>query len=457
MSIHPADWTSVDHQGAVAVLAMARAPGNVLCETMCQTVAFALQNLMAAPQVQAVVLASQCPSFSQGVDARAYLGASMGPVRALNDLCALVLGAQKPVIAAIAGPCFGAGLRLALACSARVGSERASFGFAEARFAMMPPAGSVYALTHLVGAQAALEIMLQSAQPSAQRAYDIGLLDVLAPDGQALAQAMGLAQQLPRAQNGQAALPRRDPFAHARADLAHIAQMRADFAAQAPQNAAILPILAASEAVYLLPPPMAHSQEALAADALRTSDTARALTYASIAEAQAVAAQPDAALAAENPILLALRREMGKIVAYFETEGLTRPQILGAVAAYGIAVPQGATPPPCPVGAQEVMPALNAAWANLGARALRTGQLAQANLLDGALLRAGMFVRAKGGPLYIADMRGALVMRAELARRARTARDIAGAAAADIFTPDPLWDDLVSGGGRLGALYPDWV
>ncbi len=141
-----------------------------------------------------------------------------------------------------------------------------------------------------------------------------------------------------------------------------------------------------------------------------------------------------------------MRRAMTQIVTHFCEAGLTRPQVLGAMAAYGVAVPPDALLPPCPAGASDVMPALLAVWANIGAKMLRLGQAKEASAIDAAALAAGICPPWRGGPMYQADMRGPLVMRADL--RARAARAITPAARA-LFDPDLAWDNMIAQGKNL--------
>jgi len=115
------------------------------------------------------------------------------------------------------------------------------------------------------------------------------------------------------------------------------------------------------------------------------------------------------------------------------------------LAAFGIGLSQGAAIPKCPKGAEDVMPALLDAWANLGARLLRTGAAPRSDSIDMAALSAGMCQNWRGGPMFAADARGPLIMRAQLRRRAA---DMGGA---DLFSPDPAWDHIIAQGLRLGT------
>ena len=82
---------------------------------------------------------------------------------------------ERISIAAIDGLALGGGLELALACTLRVGSERATFGLPEVKLGLIPGAGGTQRLPRLVGRGRALDIMLTGRQVEATEALSIGL------------------------------------------------------------------------------------------------------------------------------------------------------------------------------------------------------------------------------------------------------------------------------------------
>jgi enoyl-CoA hydratase/carnithine racemase len=79
---------------------------------------------------------------------------------------------HKPVIAAVGGICYGAGMMLAAQCDLVVASSAATFGLIESR--MGSPAGGAF--TYLIGPQWAKFLMLTGEIIDAQRAREIGLV-----------------------------------------------------------------------------------------------------------------------------------------------------------------------------------------------------------------------------------------------------------------------------------------
>ena len=82
-------------------------------------------------------------------------------------------------VAVIDGYALGAGFLLALACDFRVATPRSSFGFPEIKAGLMPGAGATDLLVRLVGLAVARSICLKGDMFSAERAFSLGLVDLL--------------------------------------------------------------------------------------------------------------------------------------------------------------------------------------------------------------------------------------------------------------------------------------
>jgi enoyl-CoA hydratase len=102
----------------------------------------------------------------------------------------------KPVIAAINGFALGGGCELAMACTLRIAADSARFGQPEINLGLIPGYAGSQRLPRLVGKGVALEILLSGDMITAQRAYEIGLVNRVVPAADVVAEAKKLAHTL---------------------------------------------------------------------------------------------------------------------------------------------------------------------------------------------------------------------------------------------------------------------
>ncbi|HEX8026867.1 MAG TPA: enoyl-CoA hydratase-related protein [Vicinamibacterales bacterium] len=102
----------------------------------------------------------------------------------------------KPVIAAVNGFALGGGCELAMACTMRLAADTARFGQPEINPGIMPGYAGSQRLPRLVGKGIAMEILLTGDMISAQRAYEIGLVNRVVPVADLMSEAKKLAQLL---------------------------------------------------------------------------------------------------------------------------------------------------------------------------------------------------------------------------------------------------------------------
>jgi enoyl-CoA hydratase len=107
---------------------------------------------------------------------------------------------KKPIILAVEGVARAGGTEILQGTDIRVAGESAMFGITEVQRALIPLAGSSVRLRRQIPYALAAEILLTGEDVTAARAYEIGLINHVVPDGQALTKAKQIAQRI--ADNG---------------------------------------------------------------------------------------------------------------------------------------------------------------------------------------------------------------------------------------------------------------
>ena len=102
----------------------------------------------------------------------------------------------KPVIAAVEGYALAGGTEILQGTDIRVAAEGASFGITEVQRSLFPMAGSSVRLPRQIPYTVAVEMLLTGDAISAQRAYELGLIGHVVPDGQALPKAREIAARI---------------------------------------------------------------------------------------------------------------------------------------------------------------------------------------------------------------------------------------------------------------------
>ena len=194
---------TVSRFGSVAVVTFENPPVNALSigRGVVSRLAECLTRELANKSVAAVVITSTGNIFSAGADIADFdrHGDTLTLMRALTT--DVIERACKPVIAAIQGAALGGGLELALACHYRIAAPDARFGLPEVTLGLLPGGGGTQRLPRLVGAQAALDMMLTGKPVDAATALSLGLVDAVAHGdlvGEALALAASLAGKVRR-------------------------------------------------------------------------------------------------------------------------------------------------------------------------------------------------------------------------------------------------------------------
>lgn len=179
---------------------------NALSQDMRPALAAAVAQMRDDPQVHAVILTGAGGAFCSGGDISAMLDSSRTGLafrkgmRELHQWFPELVNLEKPVIAAVDGPAFGAGLSLALAADFVLATRRAKFCAVFGRIGLIPDLGAMHLLPRIVGMQKAKELVFTARAVDAEEAKALGMVFDIVEDGAALAlAAQALAQRFGQA------------------------------------------------------------------------------------------------------------------------------------------------------------------------------------------------------------------------------------------------------------------
>ncbi|MFV0435047.1 MAG: enoyl-CoA hydratase/isomerase family protein [Leucobacter sp.] len=211
----PSDEVLLSVSGPVATIRLNRPERrNSFTGAFMDSLADAVEAAIEAAGVRVVVLTGGERCFSVGGDLEEFSAGAFAPAHMTVEESAaelrhraraveLLRASDRVSVAAVSGPCAGAGFSLAAACDLRIASTTAVFRTAFIGAGLASDYGGLWSLTRLVGEARAKELFLLNTKLSAERALDIGLVSaVVDPTGleQAAAEvAETLAAQAPLA------------------------------------------------------------------------------------------------------------------------------------------------------------------------------------------------------------------------------------------------------------------
>ena len=196
-------WDNVD---GVAVVTF-DLPGesvNKITQSVKDEFLATFEMLARDPEVKAVVFMSgKADIFIAGADVEEFVALkSAAEAERLaaggQDMLERVARFPKPVVAAIHGACLGGGLEFALACAYRIATDhpKTQLGLPEVQLGILPAAGGCQRLPRLIGARAALDIILAGKVERAAKVFRLGLVDELVPPAILREIALGAARRL---------------------------------------------------------------------------------------------------------------------------------------------------------------------------------------------------------------------------------------------------------------------
>lgn len=186
---------------------------------MIQALIATAKRLQRNRDIRAVILTGEGPSFCAGIDTKSmFAGGPLKTALAFVPLLKPVANKYQnvsliwrtlsvPVIAAIHGNCFGAGIQLALGADVRIASPEARLAVMEAKWGLIPDMAGMLLLREILPRDVAFELTATGRVLGAEEARALGLVTRIEADPLAAAKALA-AQIATRSPDASAAAKR---------------------------------------------------------------------------------------------------------------------------------------------------------------------------------------------------------------------------------------------------------
>ena len=191
------DAVLVAQHGAVLEITINRPEArNAVTAEVATGIAAAVDELDSRPELAVGIITGAGGVFCAGMDLKAFLrGEDPGvPGRGFAGL--VEAPPVKPLIAAVEGYALAGGFEIVLACDMVIAAEGARFGIPEVKRGLVAGAGGLIRLPDRIPPGAAMELALTGDPLDAARAHQLGLVNRVVGNGEAVAAAHELASRI---------------------------------------------------------------------------------------------------------------------------------------------------------------------------------------------------------------------------------------------------------------------
>jgi len=187
--------------GPITTVRLQNPPLNLVTVELTHALDTTLADIEADGEIRCVIVTGSGErAFCAGSDVKEFesLRGRVGEGKLLLEKAVYRRLARLPMptIAAIQADALGGGLELALCCDLRVADENAKLGLPEVRLGVMPGSGGTQRLPRVVGTAKAKELILMGEILTAAEAGGIGLVNRVAPSGDAVEMAIAMAETI---------------------------------------------------------------------------------------------------------------------------------------------------------------------------------------------------------------------------------------------------------------------
>jgi enoyl-CoA hydratase len=195
----PAMSVDFEQRGPFAVIKINRPEArNAVNGAVANGIEEAIDRVEADDSIWVGILTGEPPVFCAGADLKEINSGNAGALSTKKGGFAGFVQRErtKPVIAAVDGPALAGGTEIVLASDLVVASTTATFGIPEVKRSLVAGAGGLFRLGRKIPLNVAMELTLTGDPIDAARAHHFGLVNRLVEPGQALDEAIKLAEQV---------------------------------------------------------------------------------------------------------------------------------------------------------------------------------------------------------------------------------------------------------------------
>jgi enoyl-CoA hydratase len=169
---------------------------NAANRALAEGVAAAIDELESDADLRVAILTGAGGTFCSGMDLKAFVTGEMPQIEGRGFAGLTEYRSSKPLIAAVEGYALAGGFELAITCDLIVAAENSAFGIPEVKRGLVAAAGGLVKLPRQIPPRIAMELALTGDFISAQRAYELGLVNRVCAAGEALAGAREMAARI---------------------------------------------------------------------------------------------------------------------------------------------------------------------------------------------------------------------------------------------------------------------
>lgn len=187
----------VDYEEGLVIITINRpAARNAVNRAVSHGVCAAIDALDAREDLRVGILTGAGGTFCAGMDLKAFLQGEVIRVEGRGLMGISMTPPRKPLIAAVEGFALAGGFEATLVCDLVVAARNAQFGLSEVKRGLVAGGGGLLRLPRLISPRIAMELALTGDMISAERAAQVGLVNILTEPGEALAEARRLAARI---------------------------------------------------------------------------------------------------------------------------------------------------------------------------------------------------------------------------------------------------------------------